>query len=58
MHFPLAHRPSAQIGAWVSDQSEPVGSREELDAKAKGIEVRLEYRRRFVDNQFVARGCI
>lgn len=28
----------SKIGAWVSDQSEPVGSRQELDAKAKGIE--------------------
>lgn len=29
----------SQIGAWVSDQSELVGSREELDKKAKDIEV-------------------
>ncbi|CAM9823958.1 unnamed protein product [Ascophyllum nodosum] len=31
----------SKIGAWVSDQSEPIGSRQELDAKAKKIEESL-----------------
>ena len=29
----------AQIGAWVSDQSEPIASREKMRTKAKEIEV-------------------
>ncbi|CAM9186085.1 unnamed protein product [Choristocarpus tenellus] len=31
----------SRIGAWVSDQSQPVASRQELDNKAKAVEVRL-----------------
>ena len=43
-----------QIGAWVSDQSEPIGSRQELDDKAKGIEVRLDFWRQLVDHHLSA----
>ena len=43
LSFPSLDRSFVQIGAWVSDQSEPVGSRQELDEKAEGIEVRREF---------------
>ena len=36
---PLLSASCTQIGAWVSDQSEPIASREKMEIKAKEIEV-------------------
>lgn len=43
MIFPWARENKTKIGAWVSDQSEPIASRDEMTTKAKEIEVSHAY---------------